>query len=375
MSLEKAPYLGAMKKFRWMALLPLLAAVASACDDFGLAPDSPQQGKLTWTLDGDALTKADSELPDTNDFLLTIRDAQGTVLYDGTYGDSPEFLQVEPGTYTLCIRSIPFTAPAFSRPQYGDDQVVLIPAGETVNVTLRCILLNAGIRLRISPDFLSAFPDGVLYLKQEQTSLKYLYNEKRIAYLKPDNASLILYNEGKDQTLLTRRLQAREILNLGVQVAQSGGQGQLQVMVDTSKVWTQDCFVIGGDNSSDGGEGRDVPDAISVSDVSRHIDEKGVWVYGYIVGGDLTSAGKSVKTSDLVKATHLALADRSSVTAKASCLAVELPKGALRDALNLVDHPELIGKRVYVKGDLVAGYFGTRGMKNTKEYVLQQGME
>lgn len=375
MSLEKPLYLGGMKKIRWMALLPLLAAVASACDDFGLAPDSPQQGKLTWTLDGNALTKADAELPDTNDFLLTIRDAEGSVLYDGTYGDSPEFLQVEPGTYTLSIRSIAFTAPAFSRPQYGDDQVVLIPAGETVNVTLRCVLLNAGIRLRISPDFLTAFPGGVLYLKQEQTSLKYLYNEKRIAYLKPDNASLVLYNEGKDQTLLTRRLQAREILNLGVQVARSGGQGQLEVAVDTSKVWTQDNFVIGGDNSSGGGEGREEPDAISVSEVSKHIGEKGVWVYGYIVGGDLTSAGNSVKTAGISKATHLALADRSSITSKASCLAVELPKGAVRDALNLVEHPGLIGKRVYVKGDLVAGYFGTRGMKSTSDYVLQQGME
>ena len=358
-----------------MALLPLLAAVASACDDFGLAPDSPQQGKLTWTLDGDVLTKADAELPDTNDFLLTIRDAEGSVLYDGTYGDSPEFLQVDPGTFTLSIRSIAFTAPAFSRPQYGDDQVVLIPAGETVNVTLRCVLLNAGIRLTISPDFLTAFPDGVLYLKQEQTSLKYLYNEKRIAYLKPDNASLVLYNEGKDQTLLTRRLQAREILNLGVQVARSGGQGLLQVAVDTSKVWSQDNFIIGGDNSSGGGEGREEPDAISVSDVTNHIGEKGVWVYGYIVGGDLTSAGKTVKTSDITKATHLALADRSSITSKASCLAVELPKGSVRDALNLVEHPGLIGKRVYVKGDLVAGYFNTRGMKNTSDYVLQQGVE
>lgn len=375
MSSEKALYLGGMKTFRWMALLPLLAAVASACDDFGLAPDSPQQGKLTWTLDGDVLTKADAELPDTNDFLLTIRDAEGSVLYDGTYGDSPEFLQVDPGTFTLSIRSIAFTAPAFSRPQYGDDQVVLIPAGETVNVTLRCVLLNAGIRLTISPDFLTAFPDGVLYLKQEQTSLKYLYNEKRIAYLKPDNASLVLYNEGKDQTLLTRRLQAREILNLGVQVARSGGQGLLQVAVDTSKVWSQDNFIIGGDNSSGGGEGREEPDAISVSDVTNHIGEKGVWVYGYIVGGDLTSAGKTVKTSDITKATHLALADRSSITSKASCLAVELPKGSVRDALNLVEHPGLIGKRVYVKGDLVAGYFNTRGMKNTSDYVLQQGVE
>ena len=158
-------------------------------------------------------------------------------------------------------------------------------------------------------------------------------------------------------------------------MARSGGQGRLEVAVDTSKVWTQDNFVIGGDNSSGGGEDRNEPDAISVSDVTNHIGEKGVWVYGYIVGGDLTSAGKSVKTSGISKATHLALADRSSITSKASCLAVELPKGAVRDALNLVEHPGLIGQRVYVKGDLVAGYFGTRGMKSTSDYVLKQGME
>ena len=89
------------------------------------------------------------------------------------------------------------------------------------------------------------------------------------------------------------------------------------------------------------------------------------------MGGDLTSNGKSVKTSDITKATHLALADRSSITSKASCLAVELPKGKVRDALNLVDHPDLIGRRVYVKGDVVAGYFNTRGLKNTNDYVLK----
>jgi hypothetical protein len=54
---------------------------------------------------------------------------------------------------------------------------------------------------------------------------------------------------------------------------------------------------------------------------------------------------------------------------------VELPKGKVRDALNLVDHPNLIGKRVYVKGDLVAGYFGTRGLKNTNDYVLKKTTE
>ena len=39
-------------------------------------------------------------------------------------------------------------------------------------------------------------------------------------------------------------------------------------------------------------------------------------------------------------------------------------------ALNLVDHPELIGKRVKVKGDLVDKYFGTVGLKSTTDYEM-----
>ena len=49
---------------------------------------------------------------------------------------------------------------------------------------------------------------------------------------------------------------------------------------------------------------------------------------------------------------------------------VELPAGKVRQALNLVDHPELIGKRVKVKGDLVDKYFGTVGLKSTTDYEM-----
>ena len=39
--------------------------------------------------------------------------------------------------------------------------------------------------------------------------------------------------------------------------------------------------------------------------------------------------------------------------------------------MNLVDHPDLIGQRVYVKGNLVDKYFGTTGLKGTNDYVLK----
>ena len=351
-----------------MALFPLVAGLA-ACDDFGWTEKEAGQGFLQWTFDPVMATKAAADLPDTNDFLLTILDSQGKVLYDGPYGDSPTSLQVDAGTYTVRIVSEPFTTPAFAKPQYGDEQLVVVPSGQSVFVRLQCTLLNAGVRIRTSPEFLESFPDGVLYVKQGGTRLMYGYAEKRIAYFAPGEVSVLLYNEGKDQTLLSRTLQARDILDLRISAPGQRGTGQFSVEVDTLKNWISEVYVIGGENG--GNTGDQQQNALSVSEAASHIGEEGVWVYGYIVGGDLTTAGKNVKTSGITKATHLAIAARSTVTDKASCVAVELPAGKVREGLNLVDHPDLIGCRVYVKGNLVESYFGTVGLKGTSEYALK----
>lgn len=362
-----------------LAGLFLLAAALASCDDFGLFPpsDGSPVGELRWILDRESVTKAAEELPDTNDFLLTIRDGKGNLLYDGTYGDSPQSLSVAEGNYTITVISSPFTTPAFAKPQYGDEQVVRISAGSSVTVRLKCTLLNAGIRLKIAPDFLTSLPDGILYVQQADVKLKYQYRETRIAYVKPGEVSVLLYNQGSMETLFTRTLAAREILTVSISAPapETGGKSTIQIQTDTTKTWNQDSYVIGGDNpgqgGGDGNSGDEPDDALSVSDAAAHLGEEGVWVYGYIVGGDLTSAGKNVKTGGITKNTHLALADRSSVTVKESCLAVELPKGKVRDALNLVDHPDLIGTRVYLKGNLVESYFGTKGLKATSDFVLK----
>ena len=367
------------------ALLPLVAALG-ACDDFGLRFGG--QGELRWTIDANGTgTRASSaEIPDTNDFILKVTDAKGKVLYEGSYGDSPESLLVDAGSYTVSVHSIEFTAPGFSRPVYGDEQVVVVKAGAVVTVRLNCILENAGVRLNVAPDFLTSYPDGVLFLKSGDTRIMYSYSEKRIAYFKPGTITLILNNLGADEILLTRTLDARTILTLNISAPYGGtaNTSSISIAVDTAKVWSQESYVIGGGGSgsgsggsgSSGGSGDDdyaaeIDNAYSVSQAPDHVGEDEVWVFGYIVGGDLCTGGTTVKTSKLTKATHLAIAARSSVTAKSSCVAVELPKGPIRDALNLVDHPDLIGTRVYLKGSLVTSYFGTTGLKGVTDYVLK----
>ena len=375
-----------MRLKRLWALLPLVAALG-ACDDFGLR--SGGQGELRWIIgDSGSGTRAATEIPDTNDFILKVSDAGGKILYEGAYGDSPESLLVDAGSYTVAVHSIEFTAPGFSRPVYGDEQVVVVKAGATVTVRLDCVLENAGVRLQVAPDFLTSYPDGVLFLKSGDTRLMYGYSEKRIAYFKPGPISLVLNNRGADEILLTRTLDARTILTLSISAPHGGAAAasSITVAVDTAKVWNHESYVIGGGGSGSGSgsgggtgggtgggddPGSELDNAYSVSQASEHVGEDGVWVFGYIVGGDLSTAGTTVKTSKPTKATHLAIAARSTVTAKASCVAVELPKGAVRDALNLVDHPDLIGSRVYLKGSIVASYFGTTGLKSVSDYVLK----
>ena len=371
-----------MRLKRLWALLPLVA-VLGACDDFGLR--SGGQGELRWIIAGNgADTRAASaEIPDTNDFILKVSDAKGKILYEGSYGDSPESLLVDAGSYTVAVHSIEFTTPGFSRPVYGDEQVVVVKAGTTVTVRLNCTLENAGVRLQVAPDFLTSYPDGVLFLKSGETRLMYGYSEKRIAYFKPGPISLVLNDRGADEILLTRTLDARTILTLNISAPYGGtaATSSITVAVDTAKIWNSESYVIGGGGSGSGsgseGSGGDddsgtgLDSAYSVAQAADHIGEDEIWVFGYIVGGDLSSAGTTVKTSKFTKATHLAIAARSSVTTKASCIAVELPKGPVRDALNLVDHPDLVGSRVYLKGSLVTSYFGTTGLKAVSDYVLK----
>ena len=38
------------------------------------------------------------------------------------------------------------------------------------------------------------------------------------------------------------------------------------------------------------------------------------------------------------------------------------------DALNLQDHPDLVGEKVYLKGDLVSAYYGIPGLKAPSDY-------
>lgn len=353
----------------FLFMLPFL----TACDLLGDG-STGKKGELRVAFD-ELLpedTRAAMEIPDTNDFLLYVSDSKGDVIYEGTYGMAPESMLVKSGSYNVKAVSCEFTRPTFSKPQFGDEQCVVVDAGSAAAVKLICSQINSGIRLKTSSAFLTAYPGASLVLKSQEGTLMYGYSEKRIAYFLPGSISLVMSQDGKDNTLMTRWLEPGEILTLSVGVSASSnpsdvtGGKEISVSLDTSRVWIDDQFVIG-----QGGQGGgNSSDAMGISQAMSSVGENGVWVRGYIVGGDLTSSSGSFE-EPFKSRTNLILGPKVSTVNRSSCLAVQLPNGDVRDNLNLVDNPGMRGRRICLKGDIVASYYGLVGIKNVTDYVLE----
>ena len=98
------------------------------------------------------------------------------------------------------------------------------------------------------------------------------------------------------------------------------------------------------------------------------------WVKGYIVGwvdGMNLSEGAKFE-APATSASNILIAPTADCKDVANCVPVQLPFGAVRTALNLMDNPGNLGKVVSVNGS-IEKYFGTTGVKTVTEYELEGG--
>jgi hypothetical protein len=235
-----------------------------------------------------------------------------------------------------------------------------------------CGQMNCGVKLNVSPDFLTAYPGGVLFLKSPEGKLMYGYSEKRYAYFLPGNVSLVLSDGGTDEVLITRSLQAREMLVLKVNVAQTPDESdpdmqgaKVSVAIDTTRNWVTDTYVIGG-----GVQGSSPAEAMTVAQARASAGVEDVWISGYIVGGDLTSSSASFE-APFESRTNIVIGPKSTTSNRSSCLSVQLVAGDAREALNLVDNPSNLGRRILLKGNVVEAYYGMPGIKNITDFELR----
>lgn len=339
------------------ALVPTLSSCESLFPSMG-------KGELHLRFSSSARTRAaEVSIPDTNDFILSVLGPDGDPVYEGPYGLSPESIEVSPGEYSVKAVSSIFDRPAFESPQYGDVRTVVVESGGVSYVELLCHQINSGIKLNVAEDFLTSFPDGVLFLKSEDGKLMYGFSEKRIAYFNPGEVSLVLSDGGEDKTLFVRRLESREILSVNISAPVSESTSiPVSIQLDTTRYWSFEDYSIGGGDVQ-------LPDSEihTIQQAKAMAGAEGIWVRGYVVGGDLSSSKVSFE-GPFSSRTNIAIASRASVSEKSSCMSVQLRKGDIRDALNLVDNPDILGREVFLKGDVVQSYYGIPGIQNITEF-------
>ena len=350
-----------MKSTSIINMALLFASILATCSCEGLM-DKSGNGviQVSFPKNISAETKSGQRLPDPGTFILCVCDSKGKQIYNGLYSASPEHIEVPSGSYTVSVRSCDFDEPLFDSPQWGDTQVVSVNSGQCVNVLMNCCQMNSGIRLLPDATFKTAYPHASLYIKGGGGSLMYAYEEKRIAFFSPGIVSVLLVDGEKQESLCTRQLLAQEILSLGLsaELAESN-DGRIKIMVDTTRNWVRDNYTSGGASSP--------TSTYTVTEAKYHIGEKNAWVKGYIVGV-ATNTGKFSFEGPFSKNTNIVLGLRSSSSDPEYLLAVELPKGDIRNELNLQDNPGLLGTQVAVCGDITDAYYGITGLKNPKRY-------
>lgn len=337
----------------------------TACDVMRMEPQEP--GGIRFRVDraawaeyaGEKGVKGADCVLDTNQFVLKVYAVSGEKVYDGKYGRRPAELTVPPGAYEVSLLSEEFVRPGFDCPQFGDRQTVIAKAGESSCVELRCSQLNAGIRLNCTAGFRKQFPGAGLKIADTSGTLLYRYGETGTAYVHPGKVEL-RYESGRgDTVLLSRQAEAAQMIRFNLSYA-SGWESSFRTVLDTARVWLEEEV----------NAGYGLPEgAVPAGEASSCTGRSGVTLFGYIMGGDATAT--TLRVGPPFKSrTHLVIASSPKERNRNRCVTVELPSGKIRDALNLVDHSRLLGRRIILTGDVVENYLNFTGLKKVKSYEL-----
>ena len=304
---------------------------------------------------------------DTSNFILSIYSQDGRKVYDGKYGKRPESFTVNSGCYNVKLLSKEFGVPEFNNEIVGDSQDIVIEKGKTFTVELLCRQMNSGIKVNFSGDFKKHYPGIGLFLQDIAGGIQYAYDEKRFCYVNPGTVDFYLrrksaatgndcFLQASDTLLFSRNLNAADMLSFNFEWSENTTRSNFSVRIDTTRNWQTDRY----------NPGSIIPEgALTIEQAKEKLGQKNITVFGYILGGDVKES--SFRTGPPFSvSSNLLLAPSMSERYRNNCFAIELPSGAVRDALNLVVHPHLIGSAITVTGTIVEQYFGYIGMKSTK---------
>ena len=219
----------------------------------------------------------------------------------------------------------------------------------------------------------------VIYpLSEEDITIKSTLKDPELAWTVP--TEVVFYKEGTEIPVVTEATSKSDAAityeSSNTNVATIDAEGKITVVgigittlkasVARTSTYLEDeataTLYVRSEGTGEIGNPYLTVDAICLNDGITKDDY--VWVKATIMGiiSD-TNTGAYSKIEDLTEivATNLAVGDGHDY------LAVQLPKGAVRDALNLKDNPGNQGKEVWLLGQMMK-YCGVPGLKNVKDY-------
>lgn len=311
---------------------------------------------------------------DTAKYLLQISDNKGNIFYDGLYIEKPEYMDLPAGTYNIKLRSGEFKEPSKDMPLFGEDRTIKAVADSTIRIQLVSAQLTGGIRVKATKNFINFFKgNGLYYVKDTAVWKQSYYGTYLYIFFHPGDVNIVYKNRDgssyntpptkpswEDTVILTRRLKATDLVSIELDYDMArANTGGFSIKVDTVRnrydnYYNTAFFAPYG--------------SVSVVYAKTHVGDT-VRLWGYIVGGNASQSSFS-KKKPFTSKTHIVVAKESWQSLRENVMAVELPNGYIRNDLNLVDHPDLIKRKIVLDGVIVDTYFGYPGLKSVTAYKL-----
>ncbi len=300
------------------------------------------------------------------DFTLRITTGNGTEVLKERIGDLPSQIALTADNYTVEAYSVAFTDPKFETPCYSGSTAATIVAGETTETSLVCSQSNAGIKIIWSDEFADNYQTYQAEARCTSGYLTYSADESRTGYFPAGNVSLKISADGQTLNGGTLALSAKDLVTVTLRPKMSpSGSLSIDILVDETVNERAVEIIVEPDEES--AENSETNPYFIAGAISKQ-GETGVWVVGYIVGSKPSSGWDFI--SGTWQATNLILADAATETDYTKCIPVELPTGSIRTNLNLTDHPELLHRKIVVKGSL-ENYYSRPGLRSITTYSIK----
>ncbi|HPV87770.1 MAG TPA: DUF6359 domain-containing protein [Bacteroidales bacterium] len=358
-----------MKRFFWRTAGWILLAVMCACDGLKIVPGPDGQLIVNVVVETPFGVRTKNTGVDSYVFLLI--NQTGDTLYRDTVGAiKGSALSLEPGTYSVVVYNEPFTVPAFDKPHFYGSETAHVIAGESCEVVLVCKQENTGVRVVFSEEFRQIQQNYYMNVAGTGGSLNYDGDtENDWGFFFPGQITLSLFTDGQEVGSVDRQVLAKHMYSFFVERTGTSQENVVPVFtlsVDSTRTWVSSIW----NDMNTAGKGLTKETAYSVTE-ARELEAgiPDIWICGYIIGYYKSSTTLMAGGTD--NETNLALADGKNETDINKTLAVNLTAGAIRDGLNLLNHPENLYRKVWLKGKTRDKYFGQPGLENLKEFVLE----